>query len=84
MQRFGEKLRALRIRHNLTLRELAAIFGYVSHSYINLVEMGRKKPTIDLVMKTAQHFHITPDQLLRDELEIDGDSDNPTATDQIA
>ena len=79
MQRFGEKLRALRTRHNLTLRELAAVFGYVSHSYINLVEMGRKKPTIDLVMKTAQHFHVTPDQLLRDELEIDEGNDDPAA-----
>ena len=70
MKRFGEKLRALREERSLSLRELAAILGYKTHSYINEVELGRKVPTVDLVLKTARFFHVTADALLKDEIEM--------------
>ena len=77
MQRFGEKLRALRMRHGMTLRELATALGYTAHVYISLVETGKRQPSLGLVMRVAELFHVTPDQLLRDDLDID--LDTPTS-----
>ena len=71
MQRFGEKLRVLRTQHNLTLRDLAAQLGYTAHGYVNAVEKGRKKPSLEFVLKIAALFDVTADQLLRDDLEIE-------------
>ena len=71
MRRFGEKVRLLRTRHGMTLRELAAALGQRSHSHMSQIEFGRRKPNVELVMKVAQLFNVTPDQLLRDELDID-------------
>ena len=71
MQRFGEKLRTLRMRRGMTLRELADALGYVSYSYLGLLENGKKKPTAELVMKVAQLFQVTTDQLLWDHLDVD-------------
>lgn len=72
MQRFGEKLRFLRTRQGMTLREVAAALGQRSHSHISQIEFGRRKPNVETVMKVAQLFNVTPDQLLLDELEIEG------------
>ena len=71
VQRFGEKLRILRKRHKMTLKELAREFGFTSHSYINSIEFGRKQPSIELVVKVAKLFNASTDQLLFDELELD-------------
>ena len=71
MQRFGEKLRALRIRHGLSVRELTAALGYTGHGYVYNVEIGLKKPNVEFVLRVADLFHVTTDQLIRDELELD-------------
>ena len=71
MDRFGEKLRALRLRKGLTLEQLASALGYRTHSYLSEIESGKKKPTADLVLKVAIHFGVTTDSLLRDEIEPD-------------
>jgi len=70
MERFGEKLRALRAREGMTLRELADVLGYASNSYLAALEAGKKKPTAELAMKVARLFHVTIDQLLWDDVEI--------------
>jgi len=74
MQRFGDKLRVLRTRHNLTLRDLAAQLGYTTHGYVNAVEKGRKKPSLEFVVKVAELFDVTADQLLRDDLDVEASS----------
>ncbi len=71
MQRFGEKLRTLRTRRGMTLRELAAQLGYNAHVYLSLVETGKKKPSLELVMKVAKLFNISADRLLDDALEVE-------------
>jgi transcriptional regulator with XRE-family HTH domain len=70
MQRFGEKLRVLRLYHRVTLKDLALRLGYSTHSHISEIESGKKKPTVDLVVKVACLFNVTTDELLRDELEL--------------
>jgi transcriptional regulator with XRE-family HTH domain len=71
VQRFGEKLRTLRVRRGMTVRELATALGYVGHSYVNGVELGRNKPTPELIVRAALLFGVSADVLLRDDLELD-------------
>ena len=71
MPTFGEKLRMLRTRHAMTQRELAARLGYADHSHIAFVEQGKRNPTVELVLKVANLFEVTTDQLVRDELEVE-------------
>lgn len=70
MQRFGEKVRALRIRHGMTVRDLAKALDYASHSYINDVEHGNRRPSADLVLKVSLLFEVSADVFLRDDLEL--------------
>jgi transcriptional regulator with XRE-family HTH domain len=72
MQRFGEKLRTLRTQHGLTVRELAVALGYAanSHSYISETETGKRRPKIEFVLKVAQYFGVTTDQLVWDDLAL--------------
>ncbi len=70
MERFGEKLRALREGHNLSIRQLAANLGISSHSHIVNLEAGRKKPSLDLILKICDLFAVTPNQLLLDSEDL--------------
>ena len=71
MERFGEKLRKLRQRDGVSLRNLASMLGHSSHSLVTSLERNERKPSAELVVKIADIFGITTDQLLRDELEVD-------------
>ncbi len=70
MRNFGIKLRTLRKQKELSLWKLAEQFGYHTHSYLNEVELGRKEPTVELVLKAARFFNVTTDELLKDEIEL--------------
>jgi DNA-binding XRE family transcriptional regulator len=54
----------------MTQREVATALNLATHSYINALESGRKKPTIELVLQIAHLFHVTTDQLLAHRLEV--------------
>ena len=69
-QRFGEKLRILRKRHNLRREDLAEVLGYRSESYITYLENNKRKPSPQLIVEIAQYFGVSTDALLRDELEV--------------
>lgn len=71
MQRFGEKLRALRQRHNLTMRELADKLNLSTHGYIGDLESGRRQPSLELAIKIADFFGVSVDELARDDVELD-------------
>jgi transcriptional regulator with XRE-family HTH domain len=71
MQRFGEKLRTLRLQRGMSVRELTSALGYTGHGYVYNVETGKKKPNVEFVLKVAQLFNVTTDQLLWDDLEIE-------------
>lgn len=70
MQRFGEKLRALRKQRGMTLRELAEALEFATHGYLGDLESGRRQPSLELAIKIADLFEVTIDQLARDNLEI--------------
>ena len=71
MKRFGEKLRILRKRDGISLRKLASMLGHSSHSLVTCIERSERNPSARLVIKIADIFNVTTDQLLRDELEVD-------------
>jgi transcriptional regulator with XRE-family HTH domain len=71
MKRFGEKLRRLRQQRGLSTRQLATILEMKSHSHIADMESGRNYPSVEVLVKLADFFLVTTDQLLRDELEVD-------------
>jgi transcriptional regulator with XRE-family HTH domain len=70
IKRFGEKLRALRVRQGMTLKELAGELGLAAHGYISELEAGKKMPTAEFVLNVARLFEVTSDELLKDELEL--------------
>lgn len=72
MRRFGEKLRMLRKQRGLTLMELAEALGYTTHSnsYISLIENGKRVVRTEFILKVADFFGVSMDELTRDELEL--------------
>ncbi len=71
MERFGEKLRILRKRRGMSLRELTREFGFSSHSYLSIMEAGKTKPSVEFVVKIADFFGVDVNQLVRDDLELE-------------
>lgn len=71
LKRFGQKLRTLRTRHGMTTKVMAETLGLKSHSYMSELETGKKEPTALFVLKVARFFHVTTDQLLKDELDLE-------------
>ena len=71
MQRFGEKLRILRKRRGMSLRQLTREFGFKSHSYLSAIEAGKTKPSVEFVVRIADFFEVDVNLLVRDELELD-------------
>lgn len=69
---FGKKLRHLRMGSGLTLKELAQALGYSAHGHISELEAGKKTPTVEFVVKVADLFEVSTDELIRDEFEFGG------------
>jgi len=71
VQRLGEKVRLLRKRRGMTIKALALALGFPSHSYISEIETGKKAPGIELIIKLADLFQVSVDDLVRDEREVE-------------
>lgn len=69
MKRFGEKLYQLRIRRGLTLTELGNLLS-VHNTFVSQLEKGRKVPNAEMILRVADTFDVTTDQLMRDELDL--------------
>lgn len=70
MKRFGQKLRTLRTHRQMTLTALAQALGHSAHGYISEIESGKKVPTAEFVLNVARLFHVTTDELLKDEIDL--------------
>jgi transcriptional regulator with XRE-family HTH domain len=53
----GQKINKLRTEKNLSMRELGEQVG-VSHAHISKLESGINSPSVDLLEKLAEFFHI--------------------------
>ena len=70
MKRFGEKLRTLRNRRGLTLRQLGEMLE-VDHSHIARLEKQKKIPNVAMVLRISRIFDVSTDILIKDELELE-------------
>ncbi len=70
MERIGEKLKALRLQHNLTTRQLAQELN-ISNSQISRIENGLRQPDGDLLIKMSDFFNVPLDNLMRDNLDLE-------------
>lgn len=69
--RFGEKLRALRLHRQMTLKSLAAALGLGTHSYLSELENGKKPPTAEFILSVARLFDVSTEALMKDEFNLD-------------
>jgi DNA-binding XRE family transcriptional regulator len=84
MQRFGDKLRTLRQRQGVSLRELATTLSFQSHAHLARIERVEKTPSADLILKIAEVFEVSLDQLMRADLDLDLGADSRVNTDDTA
>jgi transcriptional regulator with XRE-family HTH domain len=69
MKRFGEKVYQLRTQRGLTLTELGNLLS-VHNTFVSQLEKGRRVPNAEMILKVADTFNVTTDQLMRDELDL--------------
>lgn len=61
--KINEKIRYLRLKNNLTSKELSKALN-ISESSISLYENGKREPSIKLIIKMADYFNVSTDYLL--------------------
>ena len=67
IQRFGEKLRALRQRRGLSQQKLADELGF-SRIHLHHLEVGKRNPHAVLLVRISQIFAVPVDALVKVEL----------------
>lgn len=77
IQRFGQKMLALRKRRRMSLQQLADAFGYTGTAYLSRVETGQRQPSLELAMKMADLFGVTVDLLVRDAIDLPAEQKQP-------
>lgn len=79
MYQIGDRLKALRLKKDLTQRQVASIFG-LRVSSISSYESGDRKPSYGVLIKYASHFHVTTDYILgiekKQTLDVSGLNDS--------
>jgi transcriptional regulator with XRE-family HTH domain len=71
MEKLGEKIRTLRMRRGLSLRQFASALEVRSYSHLAEIESGKNKPSVELLVKLMRFFDVSCDQLLEDDQELD-------------
>lgn len=62
LQKFGKRLKALRVERDLTQLELAEILD-MSPNFVGMIERGERNTTVENVFKIARALNIKPDAL---------------------
>jgi transcriptional regulator with XRE-family HTH domain len=70
MKRFGEKLRSLRKKQGFTLTEIGDELG-VHQTFVSQLELNKRKPNAEMILKIADIFGVDINVLMRDELDLD-------------
>jgi len=65
LQKFGKRLKALRLDHNLTQLELAEILD-MSPNFIGMIERGERNTTVENVFKIARALKVKPSNLFEE------------------
>lgn len=65
LQKFGKRLKLLRLDKNLTQLELAEILD-MSPNFIGMIERGERNTTVENVFKIARALNIKPSNLFEE------------------
>ncbi len=65
LQKFGKRLKSLRIDRGLTQLELAEILD-MSPNFIGMIERGERNTTVENVFKIARALNIKPSNLFEE------------------
>ena len=65
LQKFGKKLKFLRLEKNLTQIELAEILN-MSPNFIGMIERGERNTTVENVYKISRALKVKPSSLFED------------------
>ena len=61
--RFRERLKQLRVEKKMTQKELGEALG-IRNSVVSFYEVGQREPSLEMIIKIAEYFHVTTDYLL--------------------
>jgi len=61
---FGPVLRQFRQTAGITQEELAARLGYATANYISCLEVGTRKPSVELLFKIAAALGVKASQII--------------------
>lgn len=65
LQKFGKRLKTLRLNSDLTQLELAEILD-MSPNFIGMIERGERNTTVENVFKIARALNIKPSNLFEE------------------
>ena len=65
IQKFGKRLKALRLDHSLTQLELAEILD-MSPNFIGMIERGERNTTVENVFRIARALNVKPSNLFEE------------------
>jgi len=68
MSNFGKNIKYLRQSNGFSQQQFAGLFE-LSRASIGSYEEGRAEPKIETLIKIANHFHVTVDQLVRGKVD---------------
>lgn len=60
---FPQKLKELRLKLNCTQSQMADFLGVTVRGYRNY-ELGAREPELSVLIKLADHFHVSLDELV--------------------
>lgn len=63
---FGPILRKYRLAAGLSQEELGARLGYETANYVSCLEIGTRKPSVDLLFRIARALEIKASDMVQD------------------
>lgn len=66
LKHFGQKVRELRIKKEISQEELAELSG-LHRTYISSLELGKRNVSLINIFALAKALGVTPDKLLKSE-----------------
>lgn len=77
----GQKIAYARSKQNISQSALARMLGIAAQAHISNVEAGRRKPSLEFVVRCAELLRVSAEYLLRDSIPVAAYDDWPgTAT----
>lgn len=78
-QRFGERLRVLRVARGMSQEDLAAAAG-LHRTHISLIERNKRSARLETVERLAMALGVQPSELIPDLSNSPGKGDQPASS----